>query len=517
MGLWRRTRIRMRRMRKYPPRRDPRREAFLPDFVFLRLIRLQVRMAIRVKSGHVGVMTKTDTRGGSERPLKSWKEIAHFFGRDERTVKRWEEKRGLPVYRLPGETKASVYAYPTELQVWLTGHRDTGIAVATPQVAGEVIEAGPGGYRAAWGRRALLAGFGAAALSGAVYVAVASVPNLLSGRNRRPAKEELSADREARDLYLSGLYQLNLRTEAGLNRSVQLFTAAIANDPGFAAAFAGLAKAYNLLSQYTLMPAEQAYPLAKVAAKRALRLDPALAAAHAALGFTEFYWDRDFARSLASFETALALDPDSAETNHWFALTEMQLGDFDAALSAIRRAQELNPQSRSILANKALILYHAGELAEARAILEQFVASTPDYVAPRFYLADLSFDEGRYPDFLAHAHEAARIRKDRPMLAIVAAAEKGYRAGDRTGLLEAMLAEGREQNARGLYPAYKLARTLALLNRTDDAVSFLAEAVASREPDTLGIKIDSAFAALHDEPRFRDLAAKVGYTDLTGS
>jgi hypothetical protein len=61
-------------------------------------------------------MAALDGRIGAEKPLKSWKEIASFFGRDERTVKRWEAGRGLPVHRVPGRTRASVYAYPSELE-----------------------------------------------------------------------------------------------------------------------------------------------------------------------------------------------------------------------------------------------------------------------------------------------------------------------------------------------------------------------------------------------------------------
>src|SRR5579862_2543365 len=53
--------------------------------------------------------------------LDSWKEIAAYFARDERTVRRWEANRGLPVHRVPGGNSA-VYAYEAELQTWLRGH-----------------------------------------------------------------------------------------------------------------------------------------------------------------------------------------------------------------------------------------------------------------------------------------------------------------------------------------------------------------------------------------------------------
>src|SRR5579863_1124218 len=55
----------------------------------------------------------------SHRRLDSWKEIAAFFGRDERTVKRWEKERALPVHRVPGGVRSGVFAYPAELTQWL--------------------------------------------------------------------------------------------------------------------------------------------------------------------------------------------------------------------------------------------------------------------------------------------------------------------------------------------------------------------------------------------------------------
>jgi tetratricopeptide (TPR) repeat protein len=488
-------------------------------------------MAIRVISGHVGDMASIDGRNRAERPLKSWKEIAAFFERDERTVKRWEALRGLPVHRVPGGRKrASIYAYPSELQDWLTGNRDAeapgtphssedgteataaafvGAPTAPPSALGDDA-ARPDATGATWLRRSILVGAGAFIAAAAGYAALPVAGDYLIPR-AVPGRERLSPDAAARELYLSGKYQLALRSGPGLKRAIQLFTEAIARDPAFAAAYAGLAKGYNLLSQYTDTPAEEAYPLARAAGERALKLDQNLPAAYASLGFTSFYWDRDFGRSRTLFERALALDPDSAETNHWFALTVMQTADFDTALRAIRHAQEVDPDSRAILANKALILYHAGDLDEAGKLLRQFAETAPDYPAPHFYLSDLYFDQERYREAIEQALVAARITRNAGMQAIYDAAGQGFDRAGKTSMLEAMLAEQTRQNAQGAVPAYKVARTLALLGETEQALTYLALSVAEREPDSLGIRIDSAFRELHDDGRFRALMVKAGH------
>src|SRR4051794_34486327 len=86
--------------------------------------------------------TTGPARGKPGRRLSGWKEIGAFFGKNERTVKRWES-RGLPVHRLPGATKAAVFAYPEELDAWLTGSRDLLAAEAIPRAQEDAEDAAP--------------------------------------------------------------------------------------------------------------------------------------------------------------------------------------------------------------------------------------------------------------------------------------------------------------------------------------------------------------------------------------
>src|SRR6204780_5566563 len=73
--------------------------------------------------------------------LDSWKEIAAFLGRAERTVKRWETERGLPVHRVPGSGRSAVFAYSDELADWLKGRSEELDAEDSP--SGEVDDRSP--------------------------------------------------------------------------------------------------------------------------------------------------------------------------------------------------------------------------------------------------------------------------------------------------------------------------------------------------------------------------------------
>src|ERR1700691_6641508 len=89
-------------------------------------------------------MSPSDSTRGPNRRLDTWKEIGAFFGRDERTVKRWEVTRGLPVHRVPGGGRANVYANTDELIEWLKGKNvgeDSGATKAA--AANAEVEAKP--------------------------------------------------------------------------------------------------------------------------------------------------------------------------------------------------------------------------------------------------------------------------------------------------------------------------------------------------------------------------------------
>ncbi|HVY52865.1 MAG TPA: hypothetical protein VHA07_15050 [Devosia sp.] len=420
-----------------------------------------------------------------DRRLSSWKEIAAYFGKDERTVKRWEATRGMPVRRLPRGTRSSVFAYPHELEAWLRGEP----AEPASSASAALWRTAATSVAAAFALALMLAG-----------LAAALVPRLV--HHTPPAA--------AAALYRQGVVDWNSRTAAGFAHALDEFNRALAIDPQYAAAYAGLANVYNLVSQYTDAPAAQSYAKGKAAAERAVALDPTLADGYAALAFNAFYGSREFVRSAELFDKAVALDPNSPQTLHWAALTEMHLGDFARPLELIDRAQLLAPDSRAIGANRALILFHAGRAAEAITLLDALRQAHPDYLATPSYLASIDLATGRYSEFLDAYEQAAAVEKNTARLAIVREARAGYARGGGPAMLAALLAAQQAQHALGKEPAYSTAVTAAMLGDTDAALTLLEAAVRTDESDILGLRIEEAFQPLYGEPRFTALLQKVG-------
>lgn len=438
------------------------------------------------------------------RRLKGWKEIAAWFGADVRTVKRWEAKRALPIARGPGGAGATVFAEIRDLELWLKG---AGAAtVPAPAADGGAGPPGPRA-RAAW----ITAPLAALALVAAGFLFWQWLPVPAGGataRNAATAGHQPSA--EANDLYLTGLYHYEKRTPESLARAVHSFQGAIARDPAFAKAYGGLADCYLLLREYAGMPDRIAYPLAMAAARRALALDPRLARAHAALAFATFFWKHDFEHGLAGFDRAIALDPADPTSHHWYATALLTSGEPRRALDQIDEAQRLDPQSRSILADKGLILFHAGQAMAGIGLLVQIETNEPDFLSPHTYLSQIRFEQGDYAGSLAEARIKARLLHDDAEIASLDAAGRALAHGGPPALLATMLAQTKARYARGQASAYAVAAASALSGDRDSAFRYLAEAVRRDEPDLVLLRDDRRFASLRGDRLFQRLAERAG-------
>lgn len=299
------------------------------------------------------------------------------------------------------------------------------------------------------------------------------------------------------------------RTPASLQRAVSEFSGAIARDPDYAEAYAGLAGAYDLMREYTLMPSAQAFPLAKEAAKHALALNDKVAAAHGALAFADFYGDWDAADAKAEFARAIALDPRNETAHHWFAIFLMTQGDNAGALREIDAALSPAPDSPAIAADRDVVLYETGQRARAIEGLAELEAANPDFLSPHTYLAKFNLADGRDEASLAESAVAARLTGDPARLASVEVETGAFRARGHRGLLEAMVRERARQFQAGFGSAFAVAQAYALVGDKAEAKAWLRTAFDRRETEVTNLASDDSFAALRDDPEFQRLQARV--------
>lgn len=431
--------------------------------------------------------------------LSGWKEIAAYLGRDQRTVRRWEQDRGLPIRRIPGDGQPTVFAYVDELSDWLDGRAPGAVAPEDAVVAGSARS------RA---RPWLLAGFALA-----VVLSVAAGVIAISSRPPMRQSDPLaarSANAKATELYRSGLHEWQSRTPSGLERAVRDLKEAVAADPKFAAAYAELASAYDVQHEFSKDTPGSLYNLAIQAAGRAIALDPDLANAHAALGFAEFYGARRTADALREFQRAVTLDPKDALAHHWYATALLALGDFKQAETEIETARILDPESLAIPADKALILFHLGRGGEARTELLQLETDDPLFASTHLYLADIAQTRRDYGNYLRETLLFSNACRDPGGEAVARAGMAGLASGGPAGMFRAELAVQRKLFDAGRLSAFQLSRTYALLGDAQNAIHFLELSVARREPDNIAMKVDAVFDPLRTNARMMKLTAQAG-------
>jgi tetratricopeptide (TPR) repeat protein len=148
----------------------------------------------------------------------------------------------------------------------------------------------------------------------------------LSGADEQKLTKNYTANTEAYQLYLKGLFYWNKRAPKDLQKSIEYFQQAIALDPNYALAFAGLADAYSLLANFGGAPPPEAKPKAREAALKALSLDNDLAEAHAALGGILDDYDHNFAGAEREYKRAIELNPNYATAHQWYGELLARLG-----------------------------------------------------------------------------------------------------------------------------------------------------------------------------------------------
>jgi DNA-binding winged helix-turn-helix (wHTH) protein/Tfp pilus assembly protein PilF len=320
-----------------------------------------------------------------------------------------------------------------------------------------------------------------------------------------------SPNPDAEQFYLKGRFYWEKRTPDGLNKALDYFTQAIVHDPNYAPAYVGLADSYDLLREYTLMPAGEAYPRALAAAQRAVELDDQSSEAHASLAFALFWGTWNTAGAEQEFRRALDLNPNNSVAHHWYATFLSTIGHPSEALAEIERAQSLSPASKSVLADKGDLLWLAGRRDEGIALLKQLEAAEPDFVSPHRYLKTVYLAAGDYPDYLAEWKKESLLMRDNSSLKLVETAEKGFAGAGAPGMFQNIRAAQKKLYDRGRQSPYLLAETDAMLGNQEEALQYLNIAYDKHDDSVVRLPGDVAFNSLHNEPGYKDLVARLGF------
>jgi DNA-binding SARP family transcriptional activator/TolB-like protein/Tfp pilus assembly protein PilF len=326
--------------------------------------------------------------------------------------------------------------------------------------------------------------------------------------SRSTASDRWPADPVARDLYWQGRSHWNRRTEEGLRSAAQAFAGAIARDSAFALAYAGLADVHVQVVWARRDP-RAGYDEAEALARRALALDPRIAAARATLGLVRMYRDWDWAGAEEEFIRALQLNPSYSPGHHWYGSLLAVQGRLDEALEMLRRAKELSPYSAAERAGYGTHLYYAGRNDEAREQFRQVLEIEPTFWPAWAFLASTALARGEHTRALTEAREAVVRSGGNPAAAAVLGT--AYARAGRLDEARRTLAELRRERESGRPVSPVLDAPIHLaLDEPARALELLeASAAGPRDPMLLVALMDPLFDGLRDHPRFEALVHRI--------
>src|SRR5580692_6461665 len=613
--------------------------------------------------------------------LDSWKEIAAFLGRAERTVKRWETERGLPVHRVPGGGRSAVFAYSDELADWLKGRNEeldaedspsgevedskpdlataavsttptppAPVTALTPPAVPRATKNWPPSRLAAWLVPLLLAAglityfsighrepsykalasrqpanggspdlyfdpdsvavlpfinvrgeantdYLSDGIAESLIGSLARVPHLkvrsrdsafrykgkdadvrtignnlgvslivsgrviqqggsieisteltdvrdnteiwghrytgksanlivlqqqmaddiagklrstLSSSERQQVAQQGTQSPLAYDLYLKARYAWNNRTYSELEKAISDFNQAIANDPGYALAYSGLADAYAVLPNYGGNQNED-FPRSNAAARKALELDPTLAHPHAVLGSNEIQFDWDFAGGEAEFKKSFELDPNDATAHQWYADEIGQIGGREQeAFAEVDRAHQLDPLSPVITRVVGGVRGSARKFDEEIAICSKRANENPTFAIAHDCLAQAYWGKLMYPQVIEERKIFGGLSGYQVDVDFAAVMEQGFRSSGWKGALTKAIAFRQAQRKTGYSSAFEIAELYAGLGDKTQTFHWLNTAYQEHDWLLITLNTNPELDPLRSDPRFAELVRKVG-------
>ena len=330
----------------------------------------------------------------------------------------------------------------------------------------------------------------------------------LTGSEKQMMAAQATTDTTAYELYHKGRSLWGKRTGDNIPKAIAYYDQAIARDPNYALAYAGLASAHILAPFYTGADRRESGAKAKEAALKALRLDPNLAEAHTALGKVFFFGEIDLAGAMREYKRGIELKPNDADAHHWYGNDALAaLGQFEEAIVEGKRSVELDPLSVVINADLGVTFFYAHRYDESARQLRKTAELDPTSFYPHYNLGIALQAAGDLSGAIVE-YEKAKQLGDNTYVSTLYAQAKAL-AGDKD-VAQRMLSDLDEISKHREVVGYLRALLYLSLNNKDEALRWLERGYEERDGSNIStISVDPLLGPLHGDPRFEALVQKV--------
>jgi len=314
---------------------------------------------------------------------------------------------------------------------------------------------------------------------------------------------------EAYEAYLRGRSAWNKRDEAGLLESIVQYQAAIQIDSSFAKAYAGLADSYTTLGYLSDLAPQASFPLARVAAEKAIQFDNSDAEAHASLAYVRFYYDWDWNGAEREFRRAIELSPNYATGHHWYSVYLTAMGRFAEARVEIEHARRLDPLSLAIQTDIGFEAFYSTDYERAERQLKSVLEMDPHFALARLWLGRTYQATGRFDEAIVEYKYAESGSKNWPVATAAlgnAYGKAGYRAK-----AELITRDLEELSTKRYVTSYGMALVAAGLDEHDPAIAFLEQGFREKTHWLVWLRLDQRWYNVRDDERFRQMLLKMNF------
>jgi DNA-binding winged helix-turn-helix (wHTH) protein/Tfp pilus assembly protein PilF len=321
------------------------------------------------------------------------------------------------------------------------------------------------------------------------------------------SKNRSAVNDEAYRAFLKGLHLNGKRTKEAIEKGLEYFRRAVELDSGFALGYVWIAQSYRLLTDFSILPHDEALPLIKKNLERAVALEPDLAEARTLSGYIKFVHEWNWREAENEFRRAVELDPSSILARYSYANFLKHLGRFDEAAEQLNSALELDPLSPVLNQMLGAFLFYEKRYEEACVHFREQAELYPNSFVNYVFLSACSLMRGDFDASLKEIEKAYQLEPSLEISALLGAAEA--RTGNKTEAKEIL----RQLEKAETVPFETFYLYLALEMR-EKALSFLERSLRRKSVDHILLNIDPRADELRSDAKFSEIFRRIGLPNL---
>jgi TolB-like protein/Tfp pilus assembly protein PilF len=322
-----------------------------------------------------------------------------------------------------------------------------------------------------------------------------------------PAPVHRPLNPAAYETYLRGRHAWNRGSAESYKTALDHYLQALAIDPSYAPAHAGVADCYNMMGFWWLMPPRDAFPRAEQFARRALELDASLGDAHVSLAWARLHYHYDRQGAEALFQRALQLNPGYVTAHQWYALFFAQDGQFDRAFEQIHAALAIDPRALAVNYNVGVFLMLTRRFDAAIEQFQRTLDIDAAYGMAHGHMALSYALKGMAAEAFAANDRAAAFSA--PAVTLTSAALLHAVLGNHGAALETLAEFERVRGDAYILPIM-VGQVYAALGDADRAMIYLEQDYDIRDNWLMWVKVNPCFDPIRTDARLTALLARIG-------